>query len=328
MRTPGLALAVLALAACSSAPCELQEGARPAPATPVRDRVVRAVTISHYQIGYKRLEVTIERLNQAAAFKPDIACLPETFTRGEPEAVPGPTTERLGTWAREHSCYVICPIRTTEGGKLYNAAVLLDRQGRVAGQYRKIHPTEPELQAGIVPGDLDPPVFDTDFGRIGIQICFDINWRDSWARLRQKGAQIIFWPSAYPAAHQLPPVAWQNNVFVVTCSIRNPSRIYDITGDVLSGTDKEHFWAGAELHLGKRLFETDFNTVKARQIEQKYGARVKFEWLAEDSWFTMASLDPELTVDGLMKEFGLTPLDVYLARAGKAQDEARSKSGK
>jgi beta-ureidopropionase len=324
MKNAGLACSVLALAAWAPAPVEVQEEPKPA-----RDRVVRVVTVSQDGIGEKeRVECTLERLQQAAAFKPDIACLPETLTRGEPEAVPGPTTERVGAWARDHSCYVICPLKTREGTKVFNTAVLLDRQGRVAGQYHKIHPTEDELRAGVCPGETDPPVFETDFGKIGIQICFDVNWRESWTRLKQKGAQILFWPSAYPAARQLPSVAWQNKVFVVTSTITRPSRIYDITGDVLEATDKDRTWAGAALPLGKRLFETDFNAAKAKQLEKKYGSRVQVTWYREDDWFTIASMDPELSVEGLMKEYGLTPLDAYVLRACQAQDEARSKAGK
>ena len=317
---PALIVAfVLAFAGCAPADLRTPETPRPP-----RDRIVRVVTISQDGIGEKgRVEATLERLAQAAAFKPDIACLPETLTRGEPETVPGPTTERVGAWARDHSCWVICPLKTREGEAVYNTAVLLDRQGRVAGRYHKIHPTEDELKEGIVPGGIDPPVFDTDFGRIGIQICFDVNWRESWVKLRQKGAQILFWPSGYPALRQVPSLAWQNKVFVVTSTLSRPSRIYDITGDVLDATGPEKPWAGAALQLGKRLFEVDFNAAKARQLEKKYAGRVQVTWYKEDDWFTVASLDPELSVEDLMKEYGLTPLDAYVLRAGRVQDEAR-----
>ena len=71
------------------------------------------------------------------------------------------------------------------------------------GRFDKMHPTEKELAQGIHPGNIDPPVFPTDFGTIGVQICLDVNWWDNWARLKQKGAKILFFPAAYPAAEQL-----------------------------------------------------------------------------------------------------------------------------
>jgi predicted amidohydrolase len=290
------------------------------------DHIVRVVTVCQEGLkGESLVNDTFERLDQAASFKPDIACLPEDFTRGEPEEVTGPTVERVGNWARERSCYVICPIRVRAAGRVYNSAVLIDRQGKVAGRYDKIHPTEDELQRGICPGETDAPLFETDFGTIGIQICFDVNWREGWTRLKQKGARIIFWPSAYAAAHQMPALAFLHQCFVVTSTMKSASRIYDITGDLLDASAKDRPWAGAVLPLGKRLFETDFNAPKMRQVEKKYGSKVQVTWLRDDDWITLASLDPELRVEDIMREFDLTPLDAYILRAQQAQDKQRPK---
>src|SRR5881396_2426926 len=79
--------------------------------SPGRNRIARVVTVSQDMLQGRSpdelVSATLERLNQAASFRPDIACLPELFTRKAAEAVPGPTTERLGTWARTHSSYVL-----------------------------------------------------------------------------------------------------------------------------------------------------------------------------------------------------------------------------
>ena len=65
------------------------------------------------------------------------------------------------------------------------------------GEYRKIHPTIGEMNSGVMPGPLNPPVFQTDFGAVGAQICFDIEWPDGWRKLREAGAEMVFWPSAF-----------------------------------------------------------------------------------------------------------------------------------
>jgi beta-ureidopropionase len=291
-----------------------------------RDALARVVTIG--QGGLSRASVvegTFERLEQAASFRPDIACLPETFTRGQAEPVTGPTIQRLSAWARQHACYVVCPILVSgEDGRVYNSAVLIDRAGRVVGRYDKIHPTEKELQGGVTPGRTDPPVFDTDFGRIGIQICFDVNWREGWMRLKDKGAQIIFFPTAYAAARQMPVVAFLTQSYIVTSTQQSVPRLYDITGDLLDAGTETRGWAGAALKVGKRLFEVDYNVPKMRAVEKKYGSRVEVTWFDDDDWITLASADPDLTVSGIIQEFGLTPLDDYIIRAGKAQDEHRA----
>jgi beta-ureidopropionase len=310
-------LIVLALAA------SLQPAAFGAPRNPI----ARVVTVSEEYLepaAAGTLAEMLERLERAASFRPDIAALPEVFIAGEPEVVPGPVTNKLAEWARKHNSYVVYSLHTLEGGRKYNTATLLDRAGRVVGRYRKAHPTENELAKGIHPGDKDPPVFETDFGRIGVQICFDVNWWDSWKRLKEKGAKIVFFLAAYPAARQLSTLALTNQFYVVSSSRSRLSRIYDITGEELAVSGRFQPWAGAALPLGKRLFEIDFHTAKARDIQKKYGTKVEVNWYHEDDWFTLASLDPDLTVEDLIAEFGLLPLDDYRIRAARAIEKARA----
>ena len=295
-----------------------------------RDRIVRVVTVTQEGLKFDKndlLEPTLERLNRAASFHPDIACLPEVFSNRAPEPVPGPVTERLAAWAREHSSYVIFGLKTKKGDLVYNSAILLDRGGQVIGQYNKIHPTEGELKEGITPGqDAGPPVFKTDFGTIGIQICFDVNWRDNWRHLKEQGAQIVFWPSAYPAGRQLPALALVNQYYVVSAVEGGSASIFDITGEPLATTGKYQEWAGSPLPVGKRLFEVDYNAPKAKEIQQKYGPKVEVTWYHDSDWFTLASLDPDLSVEDLVAKYGLTPLDDYIARSTKEQNRARAEA--
>jgi predicted amidohydrolase len=304
-----------------------KEITRQDPNKPQRNRLVRVVTISHDGLdakpGKPRLDATIIRLKRAVAFQPDIVCLPETLTRDKSEVVPGPTTKRLSKWAQEHSCYVICPILTRADRRIFNSAILIDRKGNIVGRYDKIHPTEGELARSICPGKLDPPVFQTDFGKIGIQICFDVNWHTQWKQLKEKGAKIIFFPSAYPAARQLKTLAWLNQCFIVSSTLTRPSSIYDITGEIIETTNKSRHWAGAVLPVGKRLFETDFHISKMKKIEQKYGSKVSIQWYHNDDLVSLASLDPELTVNDIIEEFELTPHPDYIQRAQNAQDKHR-----
>jgi predicted amidohydrolase len=79
----------------------------------------------------------------------------------------GAVSSPLADFAKSHHCNVVCPIYTKENGICYNAALFLDRQGRVIGEYRKMHPTTGELEQGVVPGPLDPPICKTDFRIVG-----------------------------------------------------------------------------------------------------------------------------------------------------------------
>ena len=292
-----------------------------------RNAIVRVVTISQDGLrdrtGKAFIDATLTRLERAASFRPDIACLPESFTSGEPETVPGPTTKRLSQWAKGNRCYVICPILIRDGDRTYNAAIVIDRQGRIIGRYCKIRPTEGELNRGICPGPNDPPVFETDFGTIGIQICFDVNWRGQWQRLREKGAKIVFFASAYPAARQIRTLAWLNQYFVVASTKTRPASIYDVTGETLATTGKFQQWAGTVVPLGKTVFEIDFHVSKMREIQKKYGSRVEVTWYHDEDLVTLASLDPVLTVQDLIREYELTPHRDYILRAQQRQDKSR-----
>ena len=175
----------------------------------------------------------LDRMEETTVYRPDVVCMPETFPfancGGKPnlaevaEERSGPILDRFADFARRHHCYVICSTYTKSEGRHYNAAVLLDREGHYVGEYRKINPDDEELAHGVTPGPLQPPTFDTDFGRIGMQICYDANWYDNWHKLGEAGAQIVFWPSFFAGGMMLNSHAWMNKYYVVS-SILNGTR--------------------------------------------------------------------------------------------------------
>ncbi len=81
-----------------------------------------------------------------------------------------------------------------EGSLIYNTGVLMDRGGNIAGKYRKVQLPLAEAEFGVTPG-CEFPVFDTDFGKIGILICFDHFFPEPARILSYNGAEIIFVPT-------------------------------------------------------------------------------------------------------------------------------------
>jgi hypothetical protein len=199
--------------------------------------------------------------------------------------------------------------------------VVLDRAGQVAGTYRKIHVVESEMQAGSSCGRSAPKVIETDFGKIGVQICFDVNWPEGWASLKREGAEIVFWPSAYPGGRALYPLAWRNAFHIVSVPWYKPGapEVIDIAGDIIASGGQWQPWVCAPVNLEKGLFHLDFQMEKVRKLEAKYGRGVRVKWLHLENWFVLEALDPQLSIAQLKSEFGLIPLDEYLARAARAQ---------
>ena len=277
------------------------------------------------------VKLALGRMDRVAEKKPDIVCLTETFQLAtvQPrqtydqlaEPIPGPTTDRMAEWARAHQSYVICPIHERQGGRIYNTAVVLDRAGQIAGAYRKVHVVENEMQSGASCGRATPKAIQTDFGKIGIQTCFDVNWSDGWDALKRDGAELVFWPSAYPGGRALYPMAWQHAYHIVSVPWSKPgsAEIIDPAGDVIASSGHWEPWLCAPVNLEKALFHIDVQTDKARKLEAKYGRAVHIKWLHLENWFLLEAVDPALTIASLKSEFGLVPLDEYLARAERAQ---------
>ena len=99
-------------------------------------------------------------------------------------------------------------------------------------------------------------MFKTDFGTIGVQICFDINWRDVWEKLGKYGAEIVFWPSAFNGGKMLNSLAWMNKYYVVSSTRYDPSRICDIDGDEIIRSGLSAHWVCAPINLEKAFIHS------------------------------------------------------------------------
>ncbi len=135
----------------------------------------------------------------------DLVFFPECYQYGAEETdifVQPLLQERVISWkercsdlAKRYHAYVVPWDYETgpEGsGKVYNSSYILDRNGNEIGRYRKTHLPYSEIPS-VIPGD-DFPVFDLDFGRIGIMICWDNYFPESARILANRGAKLILYP--------------------------------------------------------------------------------------------------------------------------------------
>ena len=119
---------------------------------------------------------------------------------GYAESVPGPTTARFASLAKELGIVMVLPVYEEDApGVLYNTAAVIDADGSYLGKYRKHHiPNLPSFWEKFYfrPGNLGYPVFDTAVGKIGVNICYDRHFPESWRVLGLNGAEIVFNPNA------------------------------------------------------------------------------------------------------------------------------------
>jgi N-carbamoylputrescine amidase len=123
---------------------------------------------------------------------------PDQFDLAEP--IPGPSTEELGAVARELGIVLVASLFERRAAGLYhNTAVVLERDGSIAGTYRKMHiPDDPGYYEKFyfTPGDLGFTPIDTSVGRLGVLVCWD-QWYPEAARLMAlAGAELLLYPTA------------------------------------------------------------------------------------------------------------------------------------
>jgi len=308
-----------------------------------RSSMARIVTIcqsgrAHATVEGNR-EAMLALFERALRQQPDLVCFPEGFIgfgsrEWKPEPVPGPTTEAFARHARAHRCYVICPIPTARDGKAWNSAVVIDRAGEILGIYDKAHPvtsspdytrfeTGPHAQDGLFPGG-EPPVFDLDFGRIGIQICFDAGFPENWQSLARQSAQAVFFPSAYDGGFPLQAYACLHHYYVITSVRTARSRIIDPCGRVVAQTDERVNFVVRDINLDFVVAHYDFNWGIPDRIMDAYPGRVKVASYRDDAHFLVEPTDPALTTKQLQEEFGFEPASQYHQRHREAHAALRA----
>lgn len=289
----------------------------------------------------KRMKDIVRRMESVYAFEPDIICLPETMNISwvkevktleeiaEDESAPGPVTSMMAEIAKKQNCYIICPIVTKKDRHYYNSSILINRQGKVEGVFHKIHPTDTEIipqvyykGGGITPGTLKPPVFKTDFGTIGLQICMDASWYDGWRSLKADGAEIVMFSSQAGYGDILNNHAWMNHYNIVS-STGEDARIIDITGDVVASDGEFARWVCAPLNLEKIFLHVWPQVNRFDEIQKKYGRKIGFKILHPENWATIESFEPEIKVRDVLKEFNLPSFDEQIAEATQIQDKYR-----
>lgn len=298
-------------------------------------RPVRVVSIGFTQ-GHSLDEIA-GLVDQEGASGTDLIVLPETW-RGQNEksleTLDGPTITTIARLAQKHSTYVVCPIDRKEGERRYNSAVLLDRKGQIATIYDKLYPVwqtecvKQSTELPVLPGER-VVVHQADFGRIGLAICFDVNWVSLWERMANQGAELVIWPSAYSAGRSLQAQAINFNYYIVTCTWVPDCLVYDIDGDLLlhetnnrgNGTNITR----ATLDLDRCIFHSNLNMPEKldRLLRERADDVAREKWMEMEAWFVLKAKRPGVSARQLARQYGLEELPHYINRSRCEIDKCR-----
>lgn len=203
-----------------------------------------------------------EQIDRLGAARPDLVVLPEfsntvslPASRGialweMAERIPGPFCAMLAEKARAYRAYVCAGLLEQDEAFIFNTAVLYDRHGRLVGKQRKVQPYWPEEPMGVSPGDSFE-VFETDFGVVGMMICYDSWWPESARLLALKGAELILFPNAGYEEKILPARAIDNNVYIAAATLYSPAAIVNTRGELLAVSAVDNVLT-AEIDLNDR----------------------------------------------------------------------------
>ncbi len=167
------------------------------------------------------------------------------------EPIPGPSTRFLGRLAKKHHLYIVAGLYERAGKAVYNTSVLMGRDGEVAGKYRKVCLPREEIDGGMTPGS-EYPVFDTDFGRVAMMICWDVSYPEVARELAAKGAEVILMPIAGGNEILVRARAIENQLHLVASGYDIPTAIYDRGGQALAKAKKDPEVVVCEVDLNAR----------------------------------------------------------------------------
>lgn len=259
---------------------------------------------------YKHIEGKIEKIIAAAgAANVNVLCLQEAWTMpfafctrekkfwcefAEP-AETGRSTKFLQAQARKYNMVIVSPILERDeehNDTIWNTAVVIGNRGNVIGKHRKNHiPRVGDFNESTyyMEGNTGHPVFDTEFGRIGVNICYGRHHPLNWLMFGINGAEIVFNPSATVGALSEPmwPIEARN------AAIANS------------------YYVGAINRVGTETFPNEFTSADGKPAHRDFGHFYGSSYMAAPS----AARTPGLsrTKDGLL----VTELDLNLCRQVK-----------
>ena len=240
--------------------------------------------------------------------------------------------EALGSKVREHHTHIVFGgvfRDVPAAGNCANAAVVIDRQGRLVGRYVKVHPvldqTGPDakivLEGGVTPGS-EYNVFDLDFGRVGVQICYDIEYPEGWRRLAEKGAELVLYPTQSPQLTRPGMYAAAHEYWVVSATFRHNASFFEPgTGLVAAQITEPKQILVHEIDLSYIILSWSPGLRNGEAFREAFRDRVGYRYSRSEDRGVFWSNDPGRPIGQMARSWGFveTAIEQH-ARAKGAQD--------
>ncbi len=294
----------------------------------------------------QRLREISQRLDEMAASARknqgrglDIAVFPENVLNPPRDgqtlmeravALDGKVRSELGKMARKHRTYLVVCFNLLEdkpAGRISNVSVLFNREGEIMGIYRKYFcVTDPEgkqLEGGKYPGE-EFPTFDTDFGRVGMLICYDAGYDDGFVSYAADEVDLILWPTMSPQTMAPRLQCRRFGFHMVSATPRDNASVFDPLGEVVAQTLQEGV-VTHEIDLNYRIAHWQAALREGDALREKYGNRVGFRYSSREDYGIFWSNDPAMPIGKMLEECGILTDKAHRALSLQVRDRELGK---
>lgn len=272
-------------------------------------------------------------INKVLPDQPDLIVLPEMCDRycGTPKEVLIPYRKAMGDRmlnalrqiAKDHNCYIVyASAREAQDGSWRNAALMIDRSGKVIGQYNKNHTTIPEVDSGILCG-AKTPLVQCDFGSVALVICFDLNFDELRFKYKALHPDLLVFPSMYHGGMMQQYWAYSCRAHFVGSMgcVGQPNEFYSPVGHLIASGSNFFRPTTATLNLDCAVVHRNYNdgrmdgNNKLGRLKEKYGADVTIMDPGPLGAVLITSESESVSIDEMINEFDIELVDDYFARS-------------
>lgn len=282
--------------------------------------------------GQAAVDFMIDRLKKeidlALPDKPDLIVLPEACDRfasmsREDKQVyyrvrGNQIRDFLRDVARRNRCYIVYSAgRTMPDGTSRNSSQLIGRDGEVVGIYNKNYPVPGEtLEGGTLCGK-EAPVFETDFGRVAMAICFDLNFPELLERYAVQKPDLIIFSTRYHGGLMQGYWAYRCRAYFIGCCSIAESTLVNPLGEKIARSTNYFNRFTATINLDCKVIHYDGNVGKLRAVKAKYGPGVTILDPGHLGSVLLTSELPDVSAADMVKEFEIETWDEYFDRSMK-----------
>ncbi len=222
--------------------------------------------------------------------------------------------------AAQNACHVAyAAVRAMPDGSWRNSIQLLAPDGQVAGVYDKNHPTIGEMRdAGIQPG-IEAPIIECDLGgrscRVACVICFDLNFCELWLQYARARPDLILFASMYHGGLMQAYWAYACRAHLASAISGLASQVIDPLGRTVATTTNYIDYVTTTVNLDCCLVHLDNHWEKLEALKRAYGTEVSILDPGYLGPVLVSSESPARSVDQLLAEFEMEPLDDYFDRS-------------